>query len=133
MTVVIDASVAAKWFFEEPGHEPARALLDGADLLIAPSIILAEIANVAWKRFRRKDISREDAEDVARLMAAPFSNIVPLQDLATAAARLSLALDHPVHDCLYLAVASRERARLVTADRNLAAKAQQCEVQAVLL
>jgi len=31
----------------------------------------------------------------------------------------SLALDHPVYDCFYLALAEREQSVVVTADRRL--------------
>ena len=53
MTVVIDASVALKWFVEEQGTEQAAALLAGQDLLIAPDLIVAEVANAGWKPFVR--------------------------------------------------------------------------------
>ena len=52
MTVVIDASVALKWFVEEQGTDQAAALLAGNDLLIAPDLIVAEVANAGWKAVR---------------------------------------------------------------------------------
>jgi predicted nucleic acid-binding protein len=42
------------------------------------------------------------------------------KDLA-AAAELARALAHPVYDCLYLALAIRECAQVVTADRRFQA------------
>jgi predicted nucleic acid-binding protein len=35
---------------------------------------------------------------------------------------LRVALDHPVHDCFYLALAEVEAGQLVTVDRRLLAK-----------
>jgi predicted nucleic acid-binding protein len=118
MKLVVDASVAVKWFFEEDGHWPARALLESDDALIAPSIILAEIANATWKRFRRGEVSRDDAEAVTALMAAPFAEIAPIERIVGDAVRLSLDLDHPIYDCLYLALALRDKAPFLTADRK---------------
>jgi predicted nucleic acid-binding protein len=42
----------------------------------------------------------------------------PLRPLAARAAALARKLDHPVYDCLYLALAEAEGAPLVTADRR---------------
>jgi predicted nucleic acid-binding protein len=37
--IVVDASVAAKWFLPETGSEEATQLLSGANKLIAPDLI----------------------------------------------------------------------------------------------
>ena len=46
--LVLDASVAVKWFVEEPGTAAALALLAEDESLIAPELVIAEVANVAW-------------------------------------------------------------------------------------
>ena len=53
------------------------------------------------------------------LRAAP-DLLVPLEELVEDATRLALTLGHPVYDCLYLALAVREKTRLITADRQFA-------------
>jgi predicted nucleic acid-binding protein len=65
--MVIDASVAAKWFIVEPGAH--------------------EFWLTVW--------------------------------LASRAFEIAAELRHPVYDCFYLALAEREEASLVTADRRL--------------
>ena len=47
------------------------------------------------------------------------------ETVAADAARLVLALDHPVYGCVYLALAHRIRATVVTADRHFAATVAQ--------
>ncbi len=42
--MVVDASVAVKWVLPEPDSGPAVALR-GTDVLIAPSLVIAEIGN----------------------------------------------------------------------------------------
>ena len=133
MTLVVDASVAVKWFFDETGHAAARALLDGNETLIAPSIVLAEIANAAWKRCRRREVTRANAEEVARLMAGAFSRIVPIEQIAIPAARLSFDLNHPIYDCFYLALAARDRTPLVTADRRILTMGKGRSIETILL
>jgi len=45
-TVVVDASVAVCWFVREAGSTKANKLIRGDLGLIAPSLILPELANV---------------------------------------------------------------------------------------
>jgi predicted nucleic acid-binding protein len=52
MTLVVDTSVALKWFIEEAGRAQAVQMLDVADRH-APDLLLVEVANVVWKRPRR--------------------------------------------------------------------------------
>ena len=39
MTLVVDASVACKWFVEEPGSADADKFLAGGDELVAPDLM----------------------------------------------------------------------------------------------
>ncbi len=43
MTLVVDASVALKWFVAEDGSTRAAALLAGPELLVAPDLIEDEV------------------------------------------------------------------------------------------
>jgi predicted nucleic acid-binding protein len=46
---VVDASVAAKWFFDEPFSDEATRLLDASHTLHVPDFFLLEIAeNLCW-------------------------------------------------------------------------------------
>lgn len=51
--LVVDASVAFKWFVAETGSAEARALLGMGAPLEAPELLLAEVANAVWKMERR--------------------------------------------------------------------------------
>lgn len=133
MTVIVDASVAVKWFFEEPDHIAARALLTRDEPLVAPTLLVAEVANAAWKRFRSGEISRGDAAKVIALSGQPFSELFPLPPLLLEAGRLMLDFMHPAYDCFYLALALQENAPIATADRKLAVLAERSGVSAQLL
>jgi predicted nucleic acid-binding protein len=121
MTLVIDASVAVRWFLPEPLSDRARLILARGETVIAPEIAPIEIMNVAWKRLTRRLITPAQAGEICRRAAMPFSSLTPLRVLRARAAELMLALDHPVYDCLYLALAEAEGCPLVTADDRLAA------------
>jgi predicted nucleic acid-binding protein len=119
MTPVIDASVALKWFVDEDGSVQAAALLAGLDLLIAPDLVLAEVGNAAWKAVHNGTKHPEQFDHAAARLPAASDELTPLASLSRRAAVIALALDHPVHDCCYLALAEARGATLVTADRCL--------------
>jgi len=56
LKLVVDASIAVKWLIAEPHSHEARRLLAPRIDLHAPDFILTEVANVIWKKARRKDI-----------------------------------------------------------------------------
>lgn len=115
---IVDASVALKWVIDEEGSE-AASLLAG-ESLSSPSLLLAECANALWAKTRRREITADEMlERLSLLLSAPI-HLVPLEELVEDATRLAATLDHPVYDCLYLALAVRESTRLITADRQFA-------------
>jgi len=122
--LVVDASVAVKWFVKQDCWETARALGGPSVELIAPELVLAEIASAFWKYVRVNQLAAETAGAMLAQAPSAFARIVSLQELLPAAFQLSLSIQHPVHDCFYLALARRESAPLVTADKRLAAAAQ---------
>ncbi len=66
-TLVVDASIAIKWVVEEEGTPQALALRKSARL-IAPDLLVAECANILWKKARRGELSSEEADLAARLL-----------------------------------------------------------------
>ena len=122
--IVVDASVAAKWFLPEFATRWARALMSGSELLTAPDIARSEVAAAIVRRVRTEGMQAEDA-------AAPLSTwkrtidrrlitILPTEPLIDDAAHLAIEMRHTLQDCLYLALARRNDALMVTADRRFA-------------
>ncbi len=123
MTLVIDASVALKWFLpDEPDSEIALAIVREGDILIAPDLVVAEVCNAAWKSARLGLISPTQVHDIADELPRFFSALAPTAPLANRAAAIAGQLDHPVYGAFYVALAERENARLITADARLAGK-----------
>jgi predicted nucleic acid-binding protein len=135
-TLVIDASVAIKWVVEEKGTPQALTLRRKARLL-APELLVAECANILWKKARRNELSREEALLAARLLQTAAIELVPTRSLLAAATRIAIELDHPAYDCLYLALAIENDCRFVTADerflRKLGGRRGRFRAKAVLL
>ena len=57
--LVADASVAVKWFVKQDGWEEARALSKPPREVIAPELVLAEIASAFWKYVRVNQLAKE--------------------------------------------------------------------------
>ncbi len=121
--IVIDASVAAKWFLPEPGSQEAVALQEGPDELFAPGLIRVEVAAAITRRVRSKEKPLPAPEAVRhcsewfRLLDEAAIALLPEHELLDEAIQLSVNLRHTLQDCLYLAAALRLDAALLTADR----------------
>lgn len=124
MTLVVDASVAIKWFVEESRSGAARAVLDSGEPLVAPDLVVPEACNAAWKKVRRGEISEEQGAAVARALPRSFDRLTATAELAPRAFALGYRFDHPVYDCFYLALAEGESATLVTDDTQILALAK---------
>jgi predicted nucleic acid-binding protein len=121
---VIDASVAVKWVVEETGTADALALRQRGRL-IAPELLIAECANILWKKVRREELSKEEAVLAARLLEGADIELVPMRSLLEVATSIAIELDHPAYDCVYIALAQASDCQFVTADERLLRKLDQ--------
>ena len=119
MTLVVDASVACKWFILESGSVAAEALLAGGRTLLAPELIVPEVCNVAWAKLRRGEIAAEQATEMVRGLPDLLDELVPSVRLSGRALEIASALGHPAYDCFYLALAELHSTQVVTDDRRL--------------
>jgi predicted nucleic acid-binding protein len=115
--LVIDANVAIKWVIDEPGTPEALSLR--RHRLFAPDLLVAECANVLWKKVGRSELNIEEALLAGRLLQRAEIELMPMRGLLEPATRLAVVLGHPAYDCIYLALAERLSCDLVTADRRL--------------
>ena len=119
MIYVVDASVAVKWFVKENLHDQALRLLDAAELLQAPDLIVPEVANIAWKKAVRGEVAKDQAQVVVAAIRQYIPRLHATVGLTEQALGIALTLNHPVHDCLYLACADVADGVLITADKRL--------------
>lgn len=117
--VVVDASVAVKWFLPEPDADAARALLSGEHRLLGPDLLWIEVVAVLWKIARRGALTAEEAQQIARDVAAFPVEIVESLPLLASAAEIAIRTDRTLYDCVYIALAAAENAVVVTADERL--------------
>lgn len=75
----------------------------------------SEVANALWRKARQGQIERADAGTAMALLPNMPQRWNDDETVGADAIRLALALDHPVSDCVYLALAFRRSATVVTA------------------
>ncbi len=126
--IVVDASIAAKWYLNEPGSAEAAALLTSASTLIAPALIRVEVTGAIIRRYREGLLSLERAKEACDLwdreLAGGALRLVPDETLIVSARAIAFQIRHAIQDCLYLAAAVEAgRVRLVTADPTFHARA----------
>ncbi|MEA3069039.1 MAG: hypothetical protein QOD29_485, partial [Alphaproteobacteria bacterium] len=122
--LVIDASIAVKWVVEEDGTPEALAIRQKARL-IAPDLLIAESANILWKKVQRRELVKQEALIAARLLQGADIELLPMRSLCETATRISIEVNHPAYDCLYLALAVEKQCRFVTADDRFLKKLTQ--------
>ena len=124
---VLDASVAAKWVLPRKGE----TLVDEAfDLLaahsraevefVAPDLFWAELGNILWKACWQGRWSEKSAVEALDATQTQKITTVPTRDVVEDALKIAIASGRTIYDCLYVAVAVRSKAQLVTADERLA-------------
>ena len=120
MRFVVDASVAVKWLVVEEDADVAQELATSGHELHAPRLMASEVANALWRKARTGEIER-------RAAGVLLANVPDMpvrwgtdEMVSAEAVRLALALDHAVYDCVYLALAHRIGATMLTADRRFA-------------
>jgi predicted nucleic acid-binding protein len=115
---VTDASVALKWFVPEPDSGMADDLVRAEAELIAPSIIWVELANAVWKNARLGNVDSGIWDDVAAKLPGLLTIHSAEGPLLQSAVKLAVAHEHPVYDCVYLALAIQTGAIVVTVDKR---------------
>jgi predicted nucleic acid-binding protein len=119
--VVVDSSVALKWFVPEVLSDRAASLLDGRYELVAPDLLIPECGNVLWKKITRGEITIEDGRAILQALGRAPIRIVPSGELVEGALEIASAFRRSVYDGLFVALAVAGDCALVTADTRLVA------------
>ena len=132
MIVVVEPGVAIKWFVAEPLRPQARSLLVHGHELIAPDILIAGVAELAWKKAAAGEIASDQAVPIVRSIGLPsfISAFIESSRLRNRALALALQCGRPVHECFYAACAEAASATLVSTDETFL-QALRCEGIAV--
>jgi predicted nucleic acid-binding protein len=124
LACVLDASAAVRLILADPAAADLAERVGGAALVLAPELMLTELANTLWKLQRADRLNELDPQELLAEARELVDRLEPDRHLQAEALALACHLNHPVYDCLYLALARREAASLISSDRRLNALAE---------
>lgn len=116
MIVVVDASVAVKWYIKEIHDQEAELLLGKEFELHAPELAIPEFGNILWKKCRNGQISNDESVKIADAFRKQDIFFHPQKSLLKAALFGANATGQTVYDWTYLSLALFLSCPFVTAD-----------------
>jgi predicted nucleic acid-binding protein len=126
-SLVIDASVAVKWYTQEENRDEAikilQAHMGGEIELTSPTLLAYEVINAL--RYNPSLTPEDQEKAVAALFLIGIDLKPPTQELMKKATRLANKYDITIYDAVYLSQAILQDTNLVTADKELTEKAQE--------
>lgn len=121
--LVVDSSVAVKWFVVEPYSTEARRILDayqnGVISFLAPDLINAEFGNIIWKKHIFQSLTASDAQDILDKFRQLQFTFTSAAELFENAYKIAAIHRRTVYGALYLALSVRGTCQFVTADEKL--------------
>ncbi len=132
-SLVVDASVAVKWFVPEVHEIAAQKFIDHRYQLFAPDLLWPEFGNILWKKQTRQQISPQATRQILIDFRRHRVGIVPSEPFVIAALEIAERIGRTVYDSLYIALAQRLGCRVVTADERLFNAVQRDRISAHIL
>jgi predicted nucleic acid-binding protein len=114
--IVLDASAAVDIVAQRGRGSHFLDDLDRSDAVIAPDLIVSELANACWKEHRFSGLSVSAAQMQLDLALELIEEFVPAIELYRRAFELARNARRPAYDMFYVALALRDRAVLMTSD-----------------
>lgn len=131
MTVVLDASAASAIITRNPQVDNFRNLFETGEVVAAPSLYYAEMANLITKYVRKGFFNKDIAFSKLNRAISLIDIFYPLEQFTTDAFRKSLKLYHPSYDMYYLVLAQRLGATVFTFDKRLASTCLKNDVDCI--
>lgn len=127
MITVLDASAAIELLLSRSAANELSELVSEAELVLAPDLYIAEVSNALWKHAGASGDSGSYQELLDDAVALP-DDFLDSASLYREAFALSVKHQHPVYDALYLVVARRNSATILTVDRRLGSLASTLQI-----
>ncbi|MCP9934020.1 type II toxin-antitoxin system VapC family toxin [Cyanobium sp. Candia 9D4] len=119
LACVLDASAAVRLILGDPAAAAVAEQIREAAVVLAPELMLTELANTLWKLQKAGHLADLDPQQLLAEARDLVDRVEADRHLQAEALALACHHDHPAYDCLYLALARREAATLISLDRRL--------------
>ncbi len=117
---VVDASVAVKLYVPEVHSEQAIQFFADEHELIVPEFMLAEFANIVWKKSALLgELTEAEAQAIVDAVQELPLGYYYTNGLLSDAMRIALTTKRTVYDSLYIALAEAQGCQMMTDDRKL--------------
>ena len=119
MRLVIDTSAAIEIVLGRGKSVEFARLLEDADEVLAPELIVPEVVNTIWKYHQFENLSLTICDRSIELALGLVDVLVPCKELYRETFLLARAARRSAYDMFYLALARREDAALLSTDGAL--------------
>jgi predicted nucleic acid-binding protein len=113
--IVVDTSIALQWVLSEPEAVRTEVYLGNPEV-IAPDVLLVEVANVLAKKVRAGDLAVAESLEAPAIVRGGVARLIPTVSVVSRALEISVKISHPVYDCVFLACAEQVKGQLATRD-----------------
>jgi predicted nucleic acid-binding protein len=124
MIVVLDSNAAIEVVLKREKGNVFRTLIENSEKTITSEFFRIEVANVIRKYYKGNYIKREECDTLLELSESLIDEFVPVSENNREALNEAIRLDYSAYDMLYLTLARRAGAILLTLDKPLNAIAE---------
>ena len=133
MIAVLDASAAVELIFKLTHHDRIAHHLGQAATVLAPDLYVSEVANAMWKYSKQARDPKEVDPILVDAAVELVDEFIPGRELYREAYVFSTQWGHPVYDSMYLVLARRNAAVLLTMDRRMKELATKNKIEVLSL
>jgi predicted nucleic acid-binding protein len=119
MIVVLDCNAAIEVVLKREKGTIFRQIIESSEKTITSEFFRVETANVLQKYYKGNYIQKEDCNKLLELTENLIDEFIPLSENNQEALNEAIRLDYSAYDMLYLTLARRTGALLLTLDRPL--------------
>lgn len=131
MIVVLDASAGIEIGLGRDDLQKYEDLLEQASRVITSDLYKAEVANVLWKYVRAKLLTKEVALQRLQYCLNLIDEYIDITENNQESFIESIRIDYSVYDVLYLTIARRNGAILITQDKKLKDIAKELGIETI--
>lgn len=101
------------------------------ETLIAPDFLKLEVVNILRKLYFFQGVPRTTIDEYETIIYGLVSEFVPERVLLNTAKRFSFDLNHPIYDCIFLALAKESNDTFCSYDQKLVKKAESIGIRTI--
>jgi predicted nucleic acid-binding protein len=119
MIVVLDSNAAIAIVLSQEKGKKFRQIIEASEKVISSEFFKIEVANVIRKYHKGNYIKKEDCNKILELSENLVDEFAPIGENNIEALNEAIRLDYSAYDMLYLVLARRNGAVLMTLDHHL--------------